>query len=368
VQNRNRRHNHNGIELLDRLAIEHPIFLAPMAGGPGTPELVAAVSNAGGLGSFGGAYSTPEALSEDIARIRTLTNRPVSINLFAGAYRSDIEVDASPMLNILGKIHAEWNLPEPVLPSLPSDPFPAQLEVVLATRPSAFSFTFGIPSPEQISRLKAQDIVIMGTATTVKEANMLEKAGVDAIIAQGLEAGAHRGSFAQSFEVSMVPTLELVRGIARTVSCPVIASGGIMNGGDIVQAMAAGAAAVQLGTAFLPCPECGAAPAYKQAILSAREDTTQITRAFSGRPARGLKNRFMEMVGERSDVILPYPLQNALTRPMRTAAGKRGDREYLSLWAGQGVSRARQMPAADLVRVLVEEMQQAETGRQRGSA
>ena len=334
-----------------------------MAGGPGTPELLAAVSNAGGLGSFGGAYSTPEALSENITRIRTLTKKPFSINLFAGAYRSDIEVDASPMLKILRTIHAEWDLPEPMLPSLAADPFPAQLEVVLATRPSAFSFTFGIPSPEQISRLKAEDIVIMGTATTVNEARILEKAGVDAIIAQGSEAGAHRGSFAESFEVSMVPTLKLVREIAKSVSPRVIASGGIMDGGDIMRAMAAGAVAVQLGTAFLACPECGAAPAYKQAILSAREDTTEITRAFSGRPARGLKNRFMELVGERSDVILPYPLQNALTRPMRTAAGKRGDREYLSLWAGQGVSRARQMLAADLVRLLVEEMKEAEKGR-----
>jgi nitronate monooxygenase len=355
-------------QLLARLGIEHPIILAPMAGGPGTPELVAAVSNAGGLGSFGGAYSTPEALTEAIGQVRRLTGKPFSVNLFAGAYRTEFQVDASPMLDVLSKIHRQWGLPEPKIPVLTPDPFAAQLDVVLSEQPAAFSFTFGIPTAEQMSRLRAKRIAIMGTATTVKEATMLEAAGVDAIIAQGSEAGAHRGSFAEPFEVSMVPTLQLVAGIAQSASIPVIASGGIMDGNDIARAIAAGAAAVQLGTAFLACPECGASPAYKQAILSAKQDTTEITRAFSGRPARGLKNRFVNMLADRPDVILPYPLQNALTRPMRTEAGKRGDPQYLSLWAGQGVVRARQMPAEELVRVLIEETEQADEGHHLASA
>jgi nitronate monooxygenase len=354
--------------LLDRLAISHPIFLAPMAGGPGTPELVAAVSNAGGLGSFGGAYNSPQTLAQEIARIRTLTDRPFAINLFAGAYQTNVTVNPSPMLEILSAIHAEWGLPKPSLPVLDPNPFPAQLEIVLEAKPTAFSFTFGIPSREQISRLQTKQIFVMGTATTVREAAMLEEAGVDAIIAQGSEAGAHRGSFAEPFEVSMVPTRELVQAIVQAIRLPVVASGGLMDGSDIGRMLAAGAAAVQLGTAFLPCPECGASIAYKRAILSAKKDTTEITRAFSGRPARGLRNRFMEMLSTRQDVILPYPIQNTLTRPMRTEAGKRGNAEYLSLWAGQGVARARQMPAGELMQRLVEEFEAAEAARGLASA
>ena len=175
---------------------------------------------------------------------------------------------------------------------------------------------------------------------------------MDAVVAQGSEAGAHRGTFLDSFESSMVPTLDLVRATASAVGIPVIASGGLMDGRDIVAALNAGASAAQLGTAFLACPESGASEVYKRAILAAKEDTTVVTRAFSGRPARGLRNAFMASVdGKR--LILPYPLQNALTRPMRIAAGKQGIPDYLSLWAGQGVARARAMPAGDLVAWLL---------------
>jgi nitronate monooxygenase len=180
----------------------------------------------------------------------------------------------------------------------------------------------------------------------------LEQAGVDAIVAQGSEAGAHRGTFLDSFESSMVPTLDLVRATVSAVSLPVIATGGLMDGHDVVSAIKSGAAAAQLGTAFLPCPESGASDAYKRAILGANEDTTVVTRAFSGRPARGLRNTFMASVDGR-ELILPYPLQNALTRPMRTAAGQQGFADYLSLWAGTGVARARAMPAGDLVASLL---------------
>jgi nitronate monooxygenase len=196
----------------------------------------------------------------------------------------------------------------------------------------------------------------MGTATTVEEARLLSQAGVDAIVAQGSEAGAHRGTFAGPFEAAMVPTLELVRGIAAAVPLPVIASGGLMDGGDIAQAMQAGASAAQLGTAFLACPEPGASEAYKRAVINAHVDTTVITRAFSGRPARGLANDFIAKLDGREETILPYPLQNMLTRAMRTAAAKRGDAGYLSLWAGQGVGRIRAMPAGELVRLLVQEL------------
>jgi nitronate monooxygenase len=176
------------------------------------------------------------------------------------------------------------------------------------------------------------------------------------VVAQGAEAGAHRGTFAGSFESSMIPTLELVRAAAGAVRVPIIATGGLMDGSDIVSAIKAGASAAQLGTAFLPCPESGAPEAHKRAILAASADTTVVTRAFSGRPARGIKNDFIGRLEGRENLILPYPLQNALTRAMRTAAAQRGESGFLSLWAGTGVARARALPAGELIARLVEEM------------
>jgi nitronate monooxygenase len=342
--------------LLKLLGIEHAVIQGPMGGGPSTPELAAAVSNAGGLGSLGAAYLSPDQLGEAIRKMRSFTSQPFNINLFAGGWSSSQRVDARPMLALLAEVHEQLGLPAPVAPTPFEDQFPTQLEVVLDARPAIFSFTFGIPDRDAMSRLKARGIVIVGTATTVDEARQLEQASVDAVVAQGAEAGAHRGTFAHSFESSMVPTLELVRACATAVKLPIIATGGLMDGRDIRSAMNAGASAAQLGTAFLPCPESGASNAYKRAILSAKADTTVVTRAFSGRPARGLKNGFIAKLEGRENLILPYPLQNALTRPMRTAAAQRGIADYLSLWAGQGVARARAMPAGELVARLVQEI------------
>jgi nitronate monooxygenase len=210
-----------------------------------------------------------------------------------------------------------------------------------------------------MARLKERGIVTLGTATTANEARLLERAGVDAILAQGAEAGGHRGTFAAAFEDAMTPTLQLVADISRAVSVPVVATGGIMDGRDIAAALGAGAAAAQLGTAFMACPESGASAAYKRALLAARRDTTVITRAFSGRPARGLTNSFVEAIGAHPDAILPYPVQNQLTRAMRQAAAQKGDPDLLSLWAGQGVGRLRELPAGHLVERLVQELRDA---------
>ena len=348
---------------LQHLGIEHPILLAPMAGAGGTPELAAAVANAGGLGAWGGAYAKPDDIAATIRRIRQLTQRPFNINLFAGGYETR-KVDPQPMLAIVREAHARLGLPPPLLPPVPADPFDAQLEAVLEERPPVFSFTFGMPSVAQIAALKKRGIAVMGTATTVQEARQLQQAGVDAIAAQGAEAGAHRGSFAAPFEDSMIPLAVLVREICASTALPVIASGGLMDGRDIAKAMALGAAAVQLGTAFLPCPESGAPPAHKRALLEAKTDATIITRAFSGRPARGLTNAFIAMVAGKEDSILPFRQQNDLTRPMRNAAGQQGIADFISLWAGQGVARSRAMPAADLVAALVKESSVSEVARQ----
>lgn len=340
--------------LLNRLGIEHPIIQAPLGGGPSTPELVAAVSNAGGLGSLGAAYLAPDQITEAIRRIKSLTNRPFNVNLFAGGYETKPH-DPKPMLAVLAEIHEGLKLPAPILPQVPPDPFPTQFEAMLVADPPIFSFTFGIPDADVMAKLKVRHIAVMGTATTVEEARLLADAGVDAILAQGAEAGAHRGTFAGPFESSMVPVLQLVSSIGKAVSLPVIASGGIMDGRDISQALRLGASAAALGTAFLTCPESGASEAYKRAILAAGKDTTLITRAFSGRPARGLANAFTAKMTGKENMILPYPLQNILTRDMRTAAATRNDAGLLSLWAGTGVARARVLPAAELVKRLVEE-------------
>ncbi len=342
----------NNHEFLNLLAIEHPIIQGPMGGGPSTPELVAAVSNAGGLGSLGAAYLTPDQITDAIRRIRALTSRPFNVNLFAGGWSSDQSFDAGPILEHLSEIHEKLGLPPPVAPTPVPDPFPAQLEAMLDARPPIFSFTFGVPDRDAMLRLKSRGITILGTATTVEEARYLEQAGADAVVAQGAEAGAHRGTFLESFESSMLPTLDLVRATAGAVSLPVIATGGMMDGRDILSALDAGASAAQLGTAFLVCPESGAPEIHKRAILAAKEDTTVVTRAFSGRPARGLRNAFITSI-DGKELILPYPLQNALTRPMRTAAAQQGLPDYLSLWAGQGVARACAMPAGDLVASLL---------------
>jgi len=346
---------------LRNLGVKFPIIQAPMGGGLTTPKLVAEVCNAGGLGSLAAAYLTPDQILVEARHIRALTDKPLNINLFAGGYQMEAVQDAQPMLSLLREIHEALGLPAPVLPPLLPDPFPSQFEAVLEVRPDIFSFTFGVPSSDAMNSLKARGIATVGTATTVEEARMLEKSGVAAIVAQGSEAGAHRGTFLGAVESSMVPTLALVQAIRSAVSVPVIASGGLMDGRDIAQAFALGASAAQLGTAFLTCPESGTPEAYRRAILSARTDTTVITRAFSGRPARGLRNAFIDLLKGKEECVLPYPLQNALTRPMRTAAAKADEAGFLSLWAGQGVARARVLPAAELVQQLVAEAEEAGT-------
>jgi nitronate monooxygenase len=343
-----------GNSFLKKLGIENPVICAPMGGGPSTPELVAAVSSAGGLGCLAAAYLTPEQITADIARVRSLTTRPFCVNLFAGGYRRENEVPTEPMREIMRPLHQALGLPPPAVPILPENPFPAQFEAVIAAHPPVFSFTFGVPGAEAMTRLRAHGIVTLGTATTFVEAMFLKEAGVDAIVAQGEEAGAHRGTFAGSFEESMVPTVELVDELVGMA--PIIASGGIMDGRDMAKMLGHGASAVQMGTAFLACPESGASAAWKQAVLAATWDSTVVTRAFSGRPARGLRNKFITLLDGKEGAILPYPLQNTLTRPMRTAAAARGDADFLSLWAGRGVSRCRALPAADLVKALLDEM------------
>ena len=340
--------------LTKRLGMTHPIIQAPLAGGGDTPALVAAVCNAGGLAFIGAAYLTPEQIGNASREVRARTSRPFGINLFAPLPAPDLPSDPKPALERVARFFAELGLPPPVVPARPRDSFNEQLAAALESGASVFSFTLGILPKNAVEAIKARAMFLIGTASTVEEAIALEKAKVDAIVTQGSEAGGHRATFAADFDSGMIGTISLVPQVVDAVTVPVIASGGIMDGRGIAAALALGASAVQLGTAFLTCDEAGVPEVYKKAILKAREHETRLTRAFSGRPARGIVNRFMTEF-EESDAagaILPFPLQNDLTRPLRAAAAKQGRAEFLSLWAGQGVRLSQRRMAAQLVECL----------------
>ena len=340
--------------LTKRLGMAYPVVQAPLAGGGDTPALVAAVCEAGGLGFIGAAYLTPEQIGEVSREVRALTSRPFGINLFAPVPTPDLPEDPQPALQCVAPYFAELGLPPPVAPERARDSFHEQLASALESGASVFSFTLGILPKSVIETVKGRGMFLIGTATTVEEAIALEKAGVDAIVTQGSEAGGHRATFGADFDAGLVGTISLVPQVVDAVMVPVIASGGIMDGRGIVAALALGASAAQLGTAFLTCDEAGVPEVYKVAILKAREHETRLTRAFSGRPARGIVNRFMmELEGtDSAGAILPFPLQNQLTRPLRSAAAKQGRAEFLSLWAGQGIRLAQRRAAAQLVECL----------------
>lgn len=326
-----------------------------MAGGGSTVDLVAAVSSAGALGILGCTYSAPDVIRENAVAVRARTQRPFGVNLFAPQWPPDGSQDASPMLGVLQAVHAELGINPPSIPVIKDLDFAAQLQAVLDTDASVFSFTFGLLPAGVLEEIRARRMFVIGTATTVDEAVALQDAGVDAVVVQGSEAGAHRGTFRTAFEAAMIGSMALVPQVVDAVSVPVIASGGIMDGRGIAASLALGAEAAQLGTAFLTCDEAGIPAAHKQAIMDAKEDQTRVTRAFSGRPARGIVNRLMSDIDREADAILPFPIQNALTRPARTAAAEQDRAEYLSLWAGQGVRLSRRMPAGELVRRLAQE-------------
>jgi nitronate monooxygenase len=327
---------------------ELPIIQAPMAGGPDSPALAAAVSAAGGLGSLGCAYAAPAEIETLAAAVRTRTPRPFALNLFVRADAPD-EPGAEPRVAaVLRPIRAELGLADAIAmgPGLPR--WEDQLEAVLRTAPRVFSFTFGVPSRDQVAALHARQIFVIGTATTVDEAGVLDELEVDAIIAQGAEAGGHRGTFLGRFEDALVGTLALVPQIVQRTPRPVIAAGGIMDGRGIRAALALGAKAVQLGTAFMACPEAGTSAPHRAALASAR--ATVITRAFSGRPARGIRNRMTDAF--ETVAPAPFPQQQRMTHELRRAAAAQARPDLMQLWAGQGAPLLRAMPAAELVTTL----------------
>ncbi|MEQ8813884.1 MAG: nitronate monooxygenase [Thalassobaculum sp.] len=337
--------------LMQTLGLAHPIIQAPMAGGGDTPALVAAVAEAGGIGFLGAQYLPLERIGEVARAVRARTNRAFGVNLFAPQPAPVLPPDPEAAVARVAPFFAELGLEAPSVPASAADDFEDRLAALLETGASSLSFTMGLLPEPAMQAARARGMTLIGTATSVDEAVALERSGVDAIVAQGGEAGGHRGTFLGDLGAGVVGTMALVPQVVDAVSVPVIASGGIMDGRGIAAALVLGAQAVQMGTAFLTCDEAGVPEAYKAAILAAAEHQTRVTRAFSGRPARGIVNRFMEIVeaGAGPGDILGFPLQNALTRPMRTAAGGQGKADCLSLWAGQGVRLAGRGPASALM-------------------
>ena len=335
----------------DLLGIRLPIIQAPMASAS-SPELVAAVSRAGALGSLGCAYTQPEAMQRDAEAVRAHTNLPFNMNLFVSKQPDAVDATAQRgAMDAVAGYHRELGLPPPEPVRAPYAPdLEAQLRAIEAIRPAVFSCHLGDVPQERIRRLQSQGVRVSASATCVAEALRLEALGVDFIVAQGAEAGGHRGSYLRNPYESMTGTLALVRLIVRKVRTPVIAAGGIMDGAGIAAALALGAQGAQLGTAFIPCPESTASRVHKESILAATEDDTQVTEKFSGRPARGLSNRFLREMREAPQ--LPFPAQNALTGKLRAASAKAGNPEFVSMWSGQAAPLSRALPAAELVAAL----------------
>lgn len=343
--------------LMQLLNIDIPLIQAPMAGGATTPELVANVCNAGGLGSIGAGYMSLKLLSQSIDQVRALTDNNFSVNLFVPeACQATIEQQKIMVQHINNICSTELAIKvEPVTPPFLPD-FDEQLQVVIDKKIPIVSFTFGIPEKRWLEELKQRNIITLGTATSLDEAVALQQAGVDAIVAQSAEAGGHRGTFIGIAENSLFSQSVLVPLLVKHIDVPIIAAGGIMNGQAILKALSLGAYGVQLGTAFLSCPEAGIHEEYKKELLKQTEDKTRLTKTFSGKLARGIGNKFIEAMAPLENNCLDYPIQNALTKPMRQAAAKQDNSAFMSLWAGQSVYLSRGISAQELINQLTLEI------------
>ncbi len=345
--------------LTSRLGLIYPIIQGPL-GGLSSQRLTVAVSNYGGLGSFGAHGLSPEAIRKVVREIKGLTAKPFAMNLWVsmedeGARTSTVEAfhrSLSPLakhIEGVGGAKPSYASYEPIR-------FEDQVQVLLDEGISVFSFIYGIPSKQVLDEFRRQGVVLIGTATTVDEAVALEQAGVDVIAASGFEAGGHRGSFLQSSEDSLTGTMALVPQVVDAVKLPVVAAGGIGDARGIVAAFALGAEGVQMGTAFLACEESGASAHHRKALLSGQAKQTALTRGFTGRLGRGIKNHLLDELNQNGTEILPYPLQRALVRHLAIPAEKAGRPELLPLWAGQSANLSRCTDVRALLDALVTEV------------
>ncbi|MEE1774309.1 nitronate monooxygenase [Streptomyces sp. JV185] len=345
----------------------YPIVQAPMAGGSSGPQLAAAVSEAGGLGFLAAGYKTADGMYNEIKQLRGLTGQPFGVNLFmpqpALADPSAVEVYRHQLAG-----EAAWyETPLGDTDSGGDDNYDAKLAILLEDPVPAVSFTFGCPARDTLDAFAGVGTYTVVTVTTPEEAQAAQWAGADAVCVQGIEAGGHQSTHRDDPQTdgTGIGLLSLVSQVRETVQIPILAAGGLMRGSQIAALLAAGAEAAQLGTAFLVCPESGASPLHKQALTNPLFVRTELTRAFSGRPARGLVNRFMREHGPYAPAA--YPQVHYLTAGLRKAAAKAGDAQGMALWAGQGHRMARELPAGRLVRLLAEELDAARTAVSTGS-
>lgn len=347
-----------------QLGLQHPIIQAPMAG-TATPALAAAVSEAGGMGSLGLGASNTEQARQLVAQALALTRKAINANLFCHKNPHPHSELASAWIEHLAPEFEKLGAPvprqlhSPYASAVGNAPLQAML---LELRPAVVSFHFGLPETAWIGQLHAAGIVTMATATSLDEALQIEQAGVQVIVAQGMEAGGHRGCFAPERD-ELMGTLALLQVLAPHVQRPIVAAGGIMDGNAIAAALQLGACAAQMGTAFILCPESAASPAYRADLQSPKALHTGITAAISGRPARGIINR-LHALGQTYQGQLPdYPITYDAGKALHQAAAQHGNADYAAHWAGQGAPRARALPAAQLLQVLMQELEQTQASR-----
>jgi nitronate monooxygenase len=347
----------NRNRLTEKFGVDYPVIQGPL-GGLSSQRLTAAVSNFGGLGSFGALGLAPKAITDVIGEIRALTSKPFAMNLWVsledeGARTSD-ETAFNRSLAPLAVHLDALGAPRPAYQPYSPTRFEDQARALLDAKVPVFSFIFGIPPREILEECRAKHIITVGTATTPDEARALQDAGVDAIAASGFEAGGHRGSFLRPAEDSLIGTLSLVPQIVDIVDVPVIAAGGIGDARGVVAALALGAEAVQMGTAFLACEEAGASPLHREALRGRHAGHTALTKGFTGRLARGIQNRLMEELNREGTEILPYPLQRGLVRNLSIPAEAAGRSDLLPLWAGQSASLSTCTDVSAFLNSLVE--------------
>ncbi len=340
-----------------RLGIAQPIIQGPFGGGLSTAPLAAVVSNRGGLGSFGVHHLAPDAIGQVAQGIRQLTSQPFALNLWISDHDagglSISPQDFERYVKLFAPYFSELGITVPEMPVAYTHRYDDQIEALLEANPPAFSFVFGIPSARVLTECRRRHIVTIGAATSVAEAQALESAGVDMIVATGMEAGGHRPSFLDSAERSLMGTFALVQLVTQRVGVPVIAAGGIAGPRAMHAARMLGADAVQIGTAFLACEESGTTNEHRAALFSAQGGDTALTRAFSGRLARGLRNRWVDDMHQRTAELAPFPIQNWFVSRMRATAVESQRTDLVSLWSGQIAPALRHHTAAALMDELI---------------